>query len=256
MNEGKAYAGILMDNGTELSHYGVKGMKWGKHLFGLQRMTDAGTRANGMPNDANAYMKNFFAQRDARAKAAAAASAAKREAERRRAEAAAAEAEAKKKKKSSGSSKKGSSAKAKEEKPKKGELSKELVEKLKDPNAQLTKDEIRQRGEYGIKKAKELLRSLSDFSKNPSLDEIDELWDRESDQRGVGYDAFVIEIATNTAKIKYYEKQINDMEKKFSKTKDVTEKQQLRTSIGNIKRTKAEFESDFKRLLKTGHSNS
>lgn len=247
-----AYYGVRMSDGSEIVHYGVKGMKWGKHLFGLRRMTDAGTRANnGMPNDASTYMKNFFAQRDARAKAAAAASAAKREAERRRAEAA-----AKKKKKSSGSSKKGSSAKAKEEKTKKGELSKELIEKLKDPNAQLTKDEIRQRGEYGIKKAKELLRSLSDFSKNPSLDEIDELWDRESDQRGVGYDAFVIEIATNTAKIKYYEKQINDMEKKFSKTKDITEKQQLRTSIGNIKRTKAEFESDLKRLLKTGHSNS
>lgn len=248
-----AYYGVRMSDGSEIVHYGVKGMKWGKHLFGLQRMTDTGTRANGMPNDASAYMKNFFAQRDARAKAAAAASAAKREAERKRAEVAAA---AKKKKKSSGSSKKGSSAKAKEEKTKKGELSKDLIEKLKDPNAQLTKDEIRQRGEYGIKKAKELLRSLSDFSKNPSLDEIDELWDRESDQRGVGYDAFVIEIATNTAKIKYYEKQINDMEKKFSKAKDVTEKQQLRTSIGNIKRTKAEFESDLKRLLKTGHSNS
>lgn len=248
-----AYYGVRMSDGSEIVHYGVKGMKWGKHLFGLQRMTDTGTRANLAPNDIKSHMNNYFAQREARARALAESNAARREAARQKAAAAA---EAKKKKKSSGSSKKGSSAKAKEEKPKKGELSKELVEKLKDPNAQLTKDEIRQRGEYGIKKAKELLRSLSDFSKNPSLDEIDELWDRESDQRGVGYDAFVIEIATNTAKIKYYEKQINDMEKKFSKTKDVTEKQQLRTSIGNIKRTKAEFESDLKRLLKTGHSNS
>ena len=254
MNEGKAYAGILMEDGTEIAHYGVKGMKWGKHLFGLERMTDTGTRSVTTANDANTYMKNFFAKRDARAQAAAAASAVKREAERRRAEAAAAESKAKKK--SSGSSKKSSSVKAKEEKTKKGELSKDLIEKLKDPNAQLTKDEIRQRGEYGVKKAKELLRSLSDFSKNPSLDEIDELWDQESDQRGVGYDAFVIEIATNTAKIKYYDNQINEMEKKFSKAKDVTEKQILRTSIGNIKKIKTQYESDLKRLLKTGHSNT
>lgn len=29
-----AYYGILMKDGTELTHYGVKGMKWGKKLFG------------------------------------------------------------------------------------------------------------------------------------------------------------------------------------------------------------------------------
>lgn len=34
MNEDRPYAGILMKDGTEISHYGVKGMKWGKKLFG------------------------------------------------------------------------------------------------------------------------------------------------------------------------------------------------------------------------------
>ena len=34
MNEDRPYAGILMNDGTEISHYGVKGMKWGKKLFG------------------------------------------------------------------------------------------------------------------------------------------------------------------------------------------------------------------------------
>lgn len=29
-----AYYGVLMKDGTELTHYGVKGMKWGKKLFG------------------------------------------------------------------------------------------------------------------------------------------------------------------------------------------------------------------------------
>lgn len=34
MIEDRPYAGILMNDGTEISHYGVKGMKWGKKLFG------------------------------------------------------------------------------------------------------------------------------------------------------------------------------------------------------------------------------
>ena len=34
MTEDRPYAGILMNDGTEISHYGVKGMKWGKKLFG------------------------------------------------------------------------------------------------------------------------------------------------------------------------------------------------------------------------------
>lgn len=34
MTEDRPYAGILMNDGTEISHYGVKGMKWGKRLFG------------------------------------------------------------------------------------------------------------------------------------------------------------------------------------------------------------------------------
>ena len=34
MNEDRPYAGILMNDGTEISHYGVKGMKWGKHAIG------------------------------------------------------------------------------------------------------------------------------------------------------------------------------------------------------------------------------
>lgn len=34
MTEDRPYAGILMNDGTEISHYGVKGMKWGKHIFG------------------------------------------------------------------------------------------------------------------------------------------------------------------------------------------------------------------------------
>lgn len=34
MNEDRPYAGILMNDGTEISHYGVKGMKWGKHAVG------------------------------------------------------------------------------------------------------------------------------------------------------------------------------------------------------------------------------
>lgn len=34
MTEDRPYAGILMNDGTEISHYGVKGMKWGKKIFG------------------------------------------------------------------------------------------------------------------------------------------------------------------------------------------------------------------------------
>lgn len=34
MTEDRPYAGILMNDGTEISHYGVKGMKWGKRMFG------------------------------------------------------------------------------------------------------------------------------------------------------------------------------------------------------------------------------
>ena len=34
INEDRPYAAILMNDGTEISHYGVKGMKWGKSILG------------------------------------------------------------------------------------------------------------------------------------------------------------------------------------------------------------------------------
>ena len=257
MNEGRAYAGILMEDGTELAHYGVKGMKWGKHKFGLKsldptrrfNMTDTGT---GSSSDLiRSRMNSYFTKRDARAKAAAAASAAKREADLKRA---AAEEKASKKKKSSGSKAKGGSSKSaakKEKKEDKNALPDSLVEKLKNPNATLTTDDIRLRATKGTGKAKELLKKLP---KNFTKEDIDDLWDNESDQRGVGYDAYVLEIATYTAEMKYYGRMIDEAEKKFTSSKDTSTKQQLRVYINEIKKKQKQSESDLRTVLRTGHS--
>lgn len=256
MNENKAYAGILMEDGTELAHYGVKGMKWGKHKFGLRNldptmrfnMTDTGT---GSSSDLRSRMNSYFAKRDARAKAAAAASAAEREAAPKRA---AAEENASKKKKSSGSKAKGGSSKSaakKDKKEDKNALPDSLVEKLKNPNATLTTDDIRLRATKGTGKAKELLKKLP---KNFTKEDIDDLWDNESDQRGVGYDAYVLEIATYTAEMKYYGRMIDEAENKFTKSKDTSTKQQLRVLINEMKKKQKQSESDLRTVLRTGYS--
>lgn len=52
INDNGAYAGILMKDGTEISHYGVKGMKWGKKFFGKVK------GAFGKPNPIKIQMQN------------------------------------------------------------------------------------------------------------------------------------------------------------------------------------------------------
>lgn len=254
-----AYYGVRMSDGSEISHYGVKGMRWGKHLFGFRlsdptrrnAMTDTGTKAaNGQSGgeDIKSHMEKFFAERNARAAANREANAAKQEAARR----AAAEAEAEKakkkaSKKSSGSKK--ASSKAKEEKDEEEEkkeesktpdLPPELVEKLQDPNAQLTPEEVKMRSENGAAKAKELLAMLP---ANPTEDDIYDLMKQESDKRGTGYDAFAIGIAIDTAMIKLMSSRISDPNlddaavEEARKTRDLHEKMlkdSLRTGKSSI----------------------
>lgn len=260
-NEDRLYAGILMKDGTEISHHGVKGMRWGKHLFGLKlsdptrrdAMTDTGTKAaNGQSGgeDIKSHMNKFFAERNARAAANREANAAKQEAARK----AAAEAEAEKakkkaSKKSSGSKKASSKAKKekdedeeeeKKEESKTPDLPPELVEKLQDPNAQLTPEEIKMRSENGAAKAKELLAMLP---ANPTEDDIYDLMKQESDKRGTGYDAFAIGIAIDTAMIKLMSSRISDPNlddaavEEARKTRDLHEKMlkdSLRTGKSSI----------------------
>lgn len=257
-----AYYSVISSS-DHLEHHGVKGMKWGKHLFGLARLkgnmintmeTDTGTGANNKPESIDEHMKNYFAKRDARVKQQLETSAKKQEAARKAAAAAAAEKEAKKKKKSGSGGKKSSSKAKKDEEAdeeetktedqkeaeaKTPDLPSELVEKLQDLNAELTPEEIKMRSENGVAKAKELLATLPS---DPTEDDIYALLDKESDKRGTGYDAFTIGIAIDTAMIKLMSKKISDPN---SDDKTVADAQQKRS----------QHEDSLKNSLRTGKAS-
>lgn len=261
----KATFEVVFSDSNSLSHHGVKGMKWGKHLFarnlGLSRFrmsptmeTDTGT---GSANESlKAHMNKFFANRDAKFQKQLAESAAKREVARKAAAEEAAKKEASKKKKSSGSSKKSSSkadsskeeSKVEETKETKKPVSKtpdlpdELIEKIQDNNYQMTPDEIKQRSENGVAKAKELLAILSD---DPTENEIYDLLKHESDKRGTGYDAFAIGIAIDTALVKLYDKQIQALS-----GKEGSEEQ-----INDLKHKKELHETMLKESIATGKAS-
>ena len=255
--------GVRLKNGDELYHHGVKGMKWGKHLFGLARLkgnmtntmeTDTGTGANNKPESIDEHMKNYFAKRDARVKQQLETSAKKQEAARKAAAAAAAEKEAKKKKKS-GSGGKKSSAKAKKEEEVEEEETKtedrneaeaktpdipsDLIEKIQDLHYQLTPEEVKIRSENGVAKAKELISTLPD---DPTEDDIYDLTRFESDKRGVGYDAFSIGLAIETSLIKLYSKWIADPNSDEEKVMYATEQRKL-------------HENNLKESLRTGRAS-
>ena len=255
----------VLTRSDHLEHYGVKGMRWGKHLFGLNNVTgkslnptmetDTGTRTT--TESLSEHMRNYFSRRDAKAASRLAESARKREASARAA--AEAEKEAAKKKKKAGSRKKASSKakskdedeaeneeKTKKEEPKTPDLPDDLVEKLQDLKYEMTPEEIKLRSENAVAKAKELIAKLPD---EPTEKDIDKLVDYESKKRGTGYDRFVINIAIDTAMITYYNRLISELDSKPNAASDKT----ISAQIAKAQEEKARYEEWLKESLKTGN---
>lgn len=213
----------------ELYHYGVKGMKWGKRKrqYAVQRSrttmipeTDTGTRASTSTTLPTSSVKSSIAEqlKAYNAKKQQDAEVRRLQNKNRQQQSVIVE---KTKEKSSSKKAKSQSSKKKEETKKQKEvktenqksLPEELVNKLKDPNVELTSDEVRQRSSDGVNKAKELLSKLPD---NPTEEDIKALWDLDSNEVGKGYDAFSIELAIDTATIVYCQNRIDEIEKNTS----------------------------------------
>lgn len=286
MTEDRSYAGILMNDGTEISHHGVKGMKWGKHLFGLTRLngnmlnipeTDTGTRAKKESLDD--HMKKYFANIQAKKEKL------RQDSLKRSAQNGDSSKESTKKKKTGSGKRSSSSSKKSEDKntqeetnkvenkqtedkpeskpvdekkpeiksPTKSELPDDLVEKIQDLKYEMTPDEIKMRSEYGVKMAKELMSSLPD---DPTEDQIMDLMKYESDKRGVGYDAFAIGIAIETSHIKMYNKQLKALESMYAYTTNGNKQKQeeIMDRIEELERLKKDSENALRDSLRTGRS--